>query len=158
DSNHGYLPRRIKHFHKHMPMGLTTTQLGTRMLKLARILHEPELGLKLVTQRRIDERSVSWAHVSELQDPTRWLVGGELLLTTGLALFKDPDETRLYCERLVEKDVAALGISTGCSLPHNELPQHLTTAAKEAGLDILQVPESTPLQSVVRYVSDAISE
>src|SRR5699024_11090777 len=128
------------------------------MLKLNRVLSDPELGLRVITYPPVEDQSLSWAHVSELQDPTPWLVGGELLLTTGLALFKDPDETRLYCERLVEKDVAALGISTGCSLPHNELPQHLTTAAKEAGLDILQVPESTPLQSVVRYVSDAISE
>lgn len=132
--------------------------MGTKLLKLTNILQEPDLGLKLVTVRPVDKRLVTWAHVSELEDPTPWLVGGELLLTTGLTLFNDLNETRFYCERLVEKDVAALGISTGRSLPHNEIPEHLTAAANNAGLDIVQVPESTPLQSVVRYVSDAISE
>ena len=29
---------------------------------------------------------VRWVHISELEDPTPWLSGGELLLTTGLQL------------------------------------------------------------------------
>ena len=32
------------------------------------------------------DRPLSWVHVSELADPTPFLEGGELLLTTGLAL------------------------------------------------------------------------
>ena len=30
-----------------------------------------------------------WVHSSELLDPTPWLSGGELLLTTGLQLARD---------------------------------------------------------------------
>jgi len=32
------------------------------------------------------DASVRWVHISELADPTPWLSGGELLLTTGLPL------------------------------------------------------------------------
>lgn len=102
--------------------------------------------------------SISWAHVSELRDPTPWLVGNELLLTTGLTLFFNAEETLEYCQRLVEKDITALGLSVGKSLPHNELPQRLIDAAEQSGLTLVLVPENTPLQSIVRYVSEAISE
>ncbi|MDQ6822701.1 MAG: PucR family transcriptional regulator ligand-binding domain-containing protein, partial [Actinomycetota bacterium] len=40
-------------------------------------LHAGEGGLDL---------PVRWVHISELADPTPWLSGGELLLTTGLQL------------------------------------------------------------------------
>src|SRR5699024_8808625 len=40
----------------------------------------------------------------------------------------------------------------------NELPKRLLKAAQKSGLTLIEVPEKTPLQAVVRHVSDAISE
>ncbi|WP_022870157.1 helix-turn-helix domain-containing protein [Yaniella halotolerans] len=128
------------------------------MLKLNRVLRDPELGLKVLTNPPVDDQTLSWAHVSELRDPTPWLVGGELLLTTGLTLFLDDEETQRYCERLADHNIAALGLSTGSSLAHNEPPKRLLNAAHDSGLTLIKVPENTPLQAVVRHVSDAISE
>ena len=44
-------------------------------------------------------RPVRWVHISELEDPTPWLRGGELLLTTGLPLRAGP---AAYVERLAD--------------------------------------------------------
>lgn len=135
------------------------------MLKLSEVLLAPGLGLTRArppaagaAEPSPADPSVQWAHVSELADPTPWLMGGELLLTTGLELFAEREPTRAYCERLAAAGVAGLGLSTGDLLPHPELPGFLVEEAARAGLPLVHVPESTPLQAVVRRVSDALNE
>lgn len=128
------------------------------MLRLSTVVAFPDLGLTLATSPGEADPEVKWAHVSELQDPTPWLAGHELLLTTGLELFRDAKKTVEYCARLTTAGVAALGLSTGESLPHRHLPEHLVDAAAVSGLQLVHVPENTPLQSVVRRVSDALNE
>ena len=54
------------------------------MLPLRDLLRELELEI-LAGEAGLD-RAVRWVHISELADPTPWLSGGELLLTTGLQL------------------------------------------------------------------------
>ena len=53
------------------------------MLPLRDLLRE--LELEAVAGAAGLDRAVRWVHISELADPTPWLSGGELLLTTGLA-------------------------------------------------------------------------
>src|SRR6185436_4329990 len=50
-----------------------------------------ELDLRLVAGTAGAEKPVRWVHISELVDPTPWLSGGELLLTTGMQL-EHPDQ------------------------------------------------------------------
>ena len=45
-----------------------------------------ELGLELASGHESAKAHVRWVHSTELPDPTPWLRGGELLLTTGLQL------------------------------------------------------------------------
>src|SRR5690242_35436 len=52
---------------------------------------------------------VRWVHISELEDPTPWLSGGELLLTTGMQL-TDEESQRDYLKRLAAHDLAGLGL------------------------------------------------
>ena len=52
------------------------------MLPLRDLLRE--LELEVVAGEAGLDRAVRWVHISELADPTPWLSGGELLLTTGL--------------------------------------------------------------------------
>lgn len=127
------------------------------MLSLSTVLQDPALGLRALSLPETDP-PIAWAHVSELSDPTPWLAGGELLLTTGLGLFRDAAETRDYCARLAVAGVAALGLSTGATLPHAELPAGLVDAAARAGIALVHVPEHTPLQGVVRFVSDSMHD
>lgn len=127
------------------------------MLRLTAILQDPELGLRPITPLDTDPE-IAWAHVSELADPTPWLAGDELLLTTGLGLFGDAKSTRDYCRRLAQAGVSALGLSTGQTLPHDEPPTGLVSAAAAAGIALVHVPEDTPLQNVVRFVSDSMHD
>ena len=45
-----------------------------------------EMGLELAAGEDGADAPVRWVHISELPDPTPWLSGGELLLTTGIQL------------------------------------------------------------------------
>jgi PucR family transcriptional regulator, purine catabolism regulatory protein len=118
------------------------TLLGTASLELT--LHTPGA--------RVD-RAVSWVHVSELADPTLFLEGGELLLTTGLAL--TPEGTGEYVRRLAAAGVVGLGLGTGLS--HAAVPAELVAAADEHGLAVLEVPLQTPFIALSRVVSSALA-
>ena len=43
-----------------------------------------EFGLELAVGGKAEASPIRWVHISELQDPTPFLSGGELLLTTGI--------------------------------------------------------------------------
>ena len=45
-----------------------------------------ECGLRLAAGETSAGNPVRWVHISEHEDPTPWLSGGELLLTTGYNL------------------------------------------------------------------------
>ena len=53
-----------------------------------------------------------WVHITELVDPTPWLKGGELLLTTGIQL-NGPKVQHELIDRLAEHEIAGLGFGTG---------------------------------------------
>lgn len=95
-------------------------------------------------------RVVRWAHSSELEDPTPWLSGGELLLTTGLPLDGAASQ-RAYVRRLDAAGVAGLGLGLGFG--HDEVPEPLRRAADEAGLPVLEIPYAMPFIAVTERVA-----
>lgn len=100
---------------------------------------------------RLDS-AVRWVAVSELEDPTPFLEGDELLLTTGMRLESDFSE---YVARLVTRGVAGLGFGVGLS--HEEVPAALIRAAAEAGLPLLEVPRETPFIAIGKLVSELLA-
>jgi PucR family transcriptional regulator, purine catabolism regulatory protein len=95
---------------------------------------------------------VRWVAVSELEDPTPFLEGDELLLTTGMRLEGDFSG---YVARLVERGVAGLGLGVGLS--HDEVPPALIAAADAAGLPLLEVPRQTPFIAIGKVVSELLA-
>lgn len=93
-------------------------------------------------------RRLTGVHVSELEDPTPYLEGGELLLTTGMPVGGTPDAAAEYVERLRHKGILALGIGLGPWL--EQVPAHVAEACRAAGIDLLTVPDGVPFQSVSR--------
>lgn len=100
-------------------------------------------------------REVTAVHISELADPTPYLTGGELLLTTGIALPRSRLEVERYVARLVDADLSALAIGLGPV--HAEVPHALSTACSRLGLPLLVVPVPTPFQVITRSYWGAVS-
>lgn len=91
---------------------------------------------------------ITGVHVSELTDPTPYLAGGELLLTTGMQLVGQTAQARAYAARLADRGVAALGFGLGPV--HRSVPEVLAAACAAAGLPLLAVPAPTPFLAVAR--------
>jgi purine catabolism regulator len=104
-----------------------------------------ELGLDLVAGADAADAPVRWIHISELEDPTPWLAGGELMLTTGIPL-DSPAQQRSYIRLLAEHDLAGLGFGTGFS--HEELPQALLEEARECDFPLFEVPYAVPFIAI----------
>ncbi len=123
-------------------------------LTLRDLVSTPDLGLALLTEGPGVDRPVTWVHVSELRDPTPYLSGGELLLTTGLVFAANLDADA-YVRRLADADVVGLGFGIGLS--HADVPAELTAAASRHGLPIIEVPKQTPFIAISRAVSKAVA-
>ena len=71
-----------------------------------------ECELEFVAGADGADRTIRWVHISEIEDPRRWLSGGELLLTTGIQLSTQARQRR-FVARLAEHGLAGLGLGTG---------------------------------------------
>ena len=100
-------------------------------------------------------RTVEAATVSDLTAPGKWLQGGELLMTIGLLLPMEPAACRAYVRDVAEGGAACLALGLGRGLPYQQAPEPLVTAAREAGLVLLTVPDEVPFIAVTKAVFDA---
>ncbi len=103
------------------------------------------LDLRLLAGEASLEAPVRWVHISELEDPTPWMSGGELLLTTGLQL-DTPKRQRAFVDLLADHQLAGLGFGTGFS--HRAVPAAVVAAARERELPLVEVPYDVPFIAV----------
>ena len=104
-----------------------------------------DCGLDLVAGAAGADRTIRWVHISELEDPTRWLSGGELLLTTGIQL-SSPARQRRFAALLADHGLAGLGLGTGFA--HRRIPKALAGAAADAELPLFEVPYEMPFIAI----------
>ncbi|MEP6972624.1 MAG: PucR family transcriptional regulator ligand-binding domain-containing protein [Actinomycetota bacterium] len=114
------------------------------------ILGVPGMALRLVAGAEETSAPIRWVHVSELEDPTPWLKGGELLLTTGMGVGATPAKQRAYVKRLAEAGLAGLGFGLGFS--HDKVPRALVTAAERVAFPVFEVPYPVPFIAITEAV------
>src|SRR5689334_5511527 len=96
-------------------------------------------------------RLVRWVHAIELPDAARLLRGGELVLTTGIAL---PDEEALlgaYVSELAEVGVSAIAVELGRKYV-NGLPERFAAAAAESALPLIVFDHEIPFIAITEAV------
>jgi PucR family transcriptional regulator, purine catabolism regulatory protein len=104
-----------------------------------------DCGLDLAAGADGAERPIRWVHISELEDPTPWLSGGELLLTTGIQL-NSAARQRRFCARLADKGVAGIGLGTG--FEHKKVPKALADEASKRDIPLFEVPYEMPFIAI----------
>jgi PucR family transcriptional regulator, purine catabolism regulatory protein len=113
---------------------------------VADLLAIDELALTLVAGNQGVSGPIRWAHVSELKDPTRFLRGGEVLLTTGLGMRGGRQGQAGYVEQLAEARLAALGLGLGFAF--KTTPAAVVAAADRAGFPVFEVPFEVPFIAI----------
>jgi PucR family transcriptional regulator, purine catabolism regulatory protein len=104
-----------------------------------------ELELEPVAGAKSASNPVRWVHISELEDPTPWLSGGELMLTTGIQL-GGAAKQRAFVKRLANHNLAGLGFGTG--FDHHKLPKALIDEAEKHDFPLFEVPYSMPFIAI----------
>jgi purine catabolism regulator len=122
-------------------------------LLLQHLLDDSGLGLELCAGRAgLSERGpVRWVHSSEIPDPTPWLEGGEVLLTTGLGIKDSPALQRRLIAGLADRGCAGVGFGVGVVL--EEVPRALVAAANDHRMPLFTVPYEVPFIAVTKRIS-----
>jgi purine catabolism regulator len=113
----------------------------------------PHLGLSVLGGASGLYHQATWAHVCELEDPVPWLEGGEVLMTTGMAIPAAKDRQLGYLRRLIGRRVAALAISADMHAP--PLHPEMLAEADAGELPVLSVSIEVPFLAISRVVAAA---
>ena len=109
-------------------------------MRVSELVAVPALALRVVVDGDL-ERIIRWVHTTELADPSRYLQGAEVILTTGV--WRDAGVTSAdFVAPLARSDVAALGY--GLPSPSARVPADLELACRRAGLPLIAVPFEVP--------------
>jgi purine catabolism regulator len=108
----------------------------------------PGLGLDVAAGAEGLGAEITWLHVSELEDPTRFLEGGELLLTIGLGVGEGSGAQRAYVRRLAEHGLA--GLAFGVGFGFDEVPAPIVDEANRLGFGVLAVPYEVPFVAITK--------
>jgi purine catabolism regulator len=125
-------------------VGRDVEAAGRTMLTVHDIAALPDLSLAVVAGSEGLGTEIRWLHVSELADPTAWLEGGELLLTTGLLA----SSQRAYVKRLADHHLA--GLCFGLGFGFADVPPALIEEANRRGFPVIAVPYDTPFIAITK--------
>lgn len=129
--------------------GAPGTKAG--MITIEQLIGHAELGCNLVAGGTGLDKHVRWAHSSELEDPTRWLRGKELVMTTGLAIPEDAARQVAYLHRLAEVGVSGVAVGIGMHAP--PLTPDLLQASDELRVPLLEVSGGVPFIAISETVA-----
>lgn len=124
---------------------------------VAQVLTLPELRRGRPTieagARAIDQ-PVQWAHVSELADIGHLLQGGELVLTTGVALPRSDDGLVRYISDLAAAKATGLVIELGRRF--TSLPAALVKSCDEHDLPLIALHAEVPFVDITKAIHSII--
>ncbi|NUS64617.1 MAG: PucR family transcriptional regulator ligand-binding domain-containing protein, partial [Saccharothrix sp.] len=101
------------------------------------------------------DRRVRWVHVAEVADIAHLLRGGELVLTTGIALPDDPDGLHRYVADLASVGASGLVVEL-VRRWSDEVPGALVAAAEQHELPLVTLARETRFVSVTEAVVSLI--
>ncbi|MBL1084061.1 PucR family transcriptional regulator ligand-binding domain-containing protein [Streptomyces actinomycinicus] len=122
-------------------------------MRLRALLDTDALGLRLLGGEDELDRSVRGVMTTDLRDPSRYLSGGELVLT-GLAWRRDADDSEPFVRILVQAGVA--GLAAG-EAELGDVPDDLVLACARHRLPLFAVHESVAFATITEHVVRQVS-
>ncbi|MEE4542637.1 PucR family transcriptional regulator ligand-binding domain-containing protein [Streptomyces sp. V4-01] len=122
-------------------------------MRLRALLDTEALGLRLLGGADELDRTVRGVMTTDLRDPSRYLTGGELVLT-GLSWRHGPADSEPFVRLLAAAGVAALAAGEAELSP---VPEDLLTACERHRLPLFAVDEKVAFATVTEYVVRQVS-
>ncbi|MET8451295.1 PucR family transcriptional regulator ligand-binding domain-containing protein [Streptomyces sp. NPDC005209] len=122
-------------------------------MRLRALLDTDALGLRLLGGEDELDRTVRGVMTTDLRDPSRYLSGGELVLT-GLAWRRDAADSEPFVRILVQAGVAALAAGEA---ELGAVPEDLMLACARHRLPLFAVHESVAFATITEHVVRQVS-
>ncbi|MFF4488696.1 PucR family transcriptional regulator [Streptomyces sp. NPDC001544] len=122
-------------------------------MRLRALLDTDALGLRLLGGEDELDRAVRGVMTTDLRDPSRYLSGGELVLT-GLAWRRDAADSEPFVRILVQAGVAALAAGEA---ELGDVPDDLVVACARHRLPLFAVHESVAFATITEHVVRQVS-
>ncbi|WP_179889009.1 PucR family transcriptional regulator ligand-binding domain-containing protein, partial [Streptomyces sp. f51] len=122
-------------------------------MRLRALLETDALGLRLLGGEDELDRTVRGVMTTDLRDPSRYLSGGELVLT-GLAWHRDASDSEPFVRILAGAGVA--GLAAG-EAELGDIPADLVEACLHHRLPLFAVHETVAFATITEYVVRQVS-
>ncbi|MEJ3654634.1 PucR family transcriptional regulator ligand-binding domain-containing protein [Actinomycetes bacterium KLBMP 9759] len=123
-------------------------------MRLRDLLARPELGLTLLhAPEGALDRLLRWVYTTDLIDPSRYLGGGELVIT-GLVWRNGPGDAERFVATVAGAGAAAL--AAGDAVFHG-IPDDVVEACRRHGLPLVAVPEHVSFSAVTELVVGSLT-
>ncbi|MFF4500950.1 PucR family transcriptional regulator [Streptomyces sp. NPDC001401] len=122
-------------------------------MRLRALLDTDALGLRLLGGEDELDRTVRGVMTTDLRDPSRYLSGGELVLT-GLAWRRDADDSESFVRILAQAGVVALAAGEA---ELGDIPDDLIVACARHRLPLFAVHESVAFATITEHVVRQVS-
>ena len=122
-------------------------------MRLRALLETDALGLRLLGGEDELDRTVRGVMTTDLRDPSRYLAGGELVLT-GLAWRHDPEDSEPFVRILASAGV--VGLAAG-EAELGSVPKDLVEACARHRLPLFSVTESVAFATITEHVVRQVS-
>ncbi|WP_141207562.1 PucR family transcriptional regulator [Streptomyces griseorubiginosus] len=122
-------------------------------MRLRALLDTDALGLRLLGGEGELDRTVRGVMTTDLRDPSRYLSGGELVLT-GLAWRRDAADSEPFVRLLVQAGVVALAAGEA---ELGDIPDDLVVACARHRLPLFAVHESVAFATITEHVVRQVS-
>nr|WP_064569537.1 PucR family transcriptional regulator [Gordonia sp. LAM0048] len=115
------------------------------------------VGIRVLTGDDHLGREVRWVHASELADISRYLSGGELLLTAGTGLGDDDPEQRRYIRDIAAAGAAALVVEVAGRI-FDAVPDSAVDEARKWNLPLIALDDEVPFAQVSAKVHEVLTQ
>ncbi|GHF09091.1 PucR family transcriptional regulator [Streptomyces griseoluteus] len=122
-------------------------------MRLRALLDTDALGLRLLGGEDELDRTVRGVMTTDLRDPSRYLSGGELVLT-GLAWRRDATDSEPFVRLLVQAGVTALAAGEA---ELGDIPEDLLVACAQHRMPLFAVHESVAFATITEHVVRQVS-
>ncbi|PBC36628.1 PucR family transcriptional regulator [Rhodococcus sp. ACS1] len=124
-----------------------------------------ESALKLEVFRRIPltifagetnlSRSIRWVHPVEVPDIARFLTGGEMLLTAGLGIARDPEQQRRFIREISDAGASVLILELS-GRAYSDMPDALVDEAVSRNFPLVGLRGELPFVEVSAQVHESL--
>ena len=123
------------------------------MITVGALIEFEELQIRAIAGRGGLGNQIRWAHVSELDDITPWLQGGELIMTAGIGVPRAAAAQVTYLRRLHESGAAGLAVGDRMYAP--PIARTALAFADKHDLPLLLVEREVPFIALAQTVAAA---